>query len=361
MRPSTRMGEPAALQLPPVESHRDKSAVAYGPDTEVASTPLCQRCQYIDFEKAFGNTGRSARPLYRGGRDIACLGRILAPDESCPLCRLLSTYAEEDVAYPKVSNASYYLYAFRGIDTYNADPMKECLEQGSNILGLCKGSYSDVGERTRRHEWWRRGPLGVIGPESSGTRAMPIDMFKIDADRARGWINSCISDHTKCSRGEGIWPPHPIQCIDCNTREIATIAFGAKYCALSYVWGASSMHDSRSNSFPRTVLDAVKVTLDLGFTYLWVDQYCINQSKSEQKKAQIQQMGDIYRCAALTLIAAAGENADAGLVGVSRPRTRQQRSRIEAADVVLLPPALPHVLESSVWNTRGWTYQEAVL
>lgn len=66
-------------------------------------------------------------------------------------------------------------------------------------------------------------------------------------------------------------------------------------------------------------------------------------------------------------MAAAGDNADAGLPGVhSRFRNVNQRkllvedmeSCIEIAEVL---PNLAGMVDRSLWNTRGWTFQERFL
>ncbi|KAK4031316.1 hypothetical protein C8A01DRAFT_42220, partial [Parachaetomium inaequale] len=57
------------------------------------------------------------------------------------------------------------------------------------------------------------------------------------------------------------------------------------------------------------------VVTKLGLKYLWVDRYCIPQNDPVARKAQIQQMGEIYSRSALTIIAAAGSSPEHGLPG----------------------------------------------
>lgn len=76
-------------------------------------------------------------------------------------------------------------------------------------------------------------------------------------------------------------------------------------------------------------------------------------------------MGEIYSNAYCTVIAAAGEDAQTGLPGVSNISRREQR-RVNVKDVTLieLPYSKDHgsaLLSSSKWATRGWTYQEGYL
>ncbi|KAK4161773.1 heterokaryon incompatibility protein-domain-containing protein [Cladorrhinum sp. PSN259] len=118
-----------------------------------------------------------------------------------------------------------------------------------------------------------------------------------------------------------------IKPFDCWTRSIIIRPDGHDYVALSYVWGNTSEPDSTglTNSLPNTIEDAITTTQKLGFRYLWIDRYCIDQSSTEEKATQIEQMDLIYGNASCTIIAAAGADPSAGLPGVSF-RTREPRS-----------------------------------
>ncbi|KAI7778637.1 hypothetical protein LA080_001967 [Diaporthe eres] len=75
-------------------------------------------------------------------------------------------------------------------------------------------------------------------------------------------------------------------------------------------------------------------------------------------------MGEIYSNAYCTIIAAAGENARTGLLGVSRARRKQREVNVKDVTLMELPYSKDHgsaLLSSSKWATRGWTYQEGYL
>jgi hypothetical protein len=85
-------------------------------------------------------------------------------------------------------------------------------------------------------------------------------------------------------------------------------------------------------------------------------------------------MDVVYKMAFATIVAAHGQNADAGLPGV-RPRTRNAQiissvifpalSPTSSAPQTLLltttASPLPLALECSVWESRGWVFQERLL
>ncbi|KAK3501822.1 heterokaryon incompatibility protein-domain-containing protein [Neurospora crassa] len=164
--------------------------------------------------------------------------------------------------------------------------------------------------------------------------------------------------------------------IDCMAQRIipASEAVGKVYVTLSYVWGASSgstderVEEAGSVSLlpshlPKVIEDSVKVVKELGYRYLWVDRYCIPQSDKRAKHIQIQLMGTIYARSAMTIIAAAGGDAEYGLPGVgSRGRNLQPWVKHHACPQSLTLHNQPgNDIRVSSWSTRGWTYQEALL
>ncbi|KAK8097529.1 heterokaryon incompatibility protein-domain-containing protein [Apiospora sp. TS-2023a] len=124
------------------------------------------------------------------------------------------------------------------------------------------------------------------------------------------------------------------------------------------------------STFPPTIEDAINVTIQLGFSYLWVDRYCIDQTDEAHKTSQIQQMGHIYNQAALTIIAAAGADPTYGLPGVSRARMSLSGAAVikplysfgyDKYECIPTPANPISHARGSVWAKRGWTYQEAFL
>ncbi|KAH8878595.1 HET-domain-containing protein, partial [Thozetella sp. PMI_491] len=130
------------------------------------------------------------------------------------------------------------------------------------------------------------------------------------------------------------------------------------YVALSYVWGGSSNEET---GFPRVVEDALQVCKELGYKYLWVDQYCIDQNNLGEKMQQIANMHLVYQCAQLTIMAAAGTDASYGLPGVSLDRTPTSSIKIGAIELLAVPRDPHESIKRSRWWERGWTYQEGVM
>ncbi|KAL2070134.1 hypothetical protein VTL71DRAFT_14814 [Oculimacula yallundae] len=172
-------------------------------------------------------------------------------------------------------------------------------------------------------------------------------------------------------------PARNMLVIDAQLMRIVPLPGGSRYLALSYVWGTEPfMQLTKSNletlkrkrslddqQLPRTIEDALKLTMILNERYLWVDALCIIQDDTSSKLEQLSQMDRVYLGAALTIISGDGKAANAGLTGF-RPGSRQTKQSIETVGgvrFVVMSPPLSEVMKNQTWNTRAWTYQEYIL
>lgn len=166
--------------------------------------------------------------------------------------------------------------------------------------------------------------------------------------------------------------------IDCFSRRVVAAEPGCEYVALSYVWGSIVSHgedsgfepDLHGRRLPQTVEDAMNVVRALGKRFLWVDRYCINSMEPGTKHFMISNMDAIYEAAYLTIIAASGSDGEHGLPSVSGLCKALGEGNVPPWDG-LVYTKLSHLcldsyvrlgqIETSVWSTRGWTYQEGLL
>ncbi|KAJ8067106.1 hypothetical protein OCU04_004481 [Sclerotinia nivalis] len=193
----------------------------------------------------------------------------------------------------------------------------------------------------------------------------------------RSLLFECCEDHHACRTPEESYIG--LKLIDCITRYIVSKPSSTKYAALSYVWGgpeAALPEDGPdgprlASQVSLVIEDAIKAALYLGLQYLWVDQYCVEQIDKEIQARQIQQMYQVYNSAEVTLVAAVGGDANSGLAAVcssSEIITKYTRDGEDGEDSdgyedmwdpnTGLHRTLKYI-EDSVWNTRGWTYQES--
>ena len=188
------------------------------------------------------------------------------------------------------------------------------------------------------------------------------------------WLEACASDHSHtCNRAKKSDSPLQLYALDCLTKAVVPILPDDKYVALSYVWGEAAdlalppqlpsgdAPDSiwPPSDIPLTIKDSIEVTKNTGYRYLWVDRYCIPQVDESQRHEAIANMHYVYAGAEFTIIALDGDTVHAGLHGVSTtPRSEIQDILFTNSRNRWDGPPLRSLIDTSVWTTRGWTFQE---
>ncbi|TFB00686.1 Serine O-acetyltransferase [Trichoderma ghanense] len=208
----------------------------------------------------------------------------------------------------------------------------------------------------------------------------------------KGWLRECLTTHVECqelqssnkSSQEAASGPRRLLHLSGSTeaprvRLWQNSASGAllEYAALSYCWGgdqAVKLKDELVDSwakgipyeeFPRTIQDAVWMTMGLGLEYLWVDALCIIQDSEQDKAEQISRMAEIYEQAYVTISAARATAAPEGFLhsryiagekGFRMPFTCEDGQMSEA---VLWQGREPDAWEPI--DQRSWCLQESIL
>lgn len=120
-------------------------------------------------------------------------------------------------------------------------------------------------------------------------------------------------------------------------------------------------------SLPKTIQDAVLVTLGLGIHYLWVDAMCIIQDDEADKSHQISQMQTIYRCSTVTIAASTAASCTEGFLHNRQAyRLTKIAARLSGNAFQDVSPtqfyAKSYGMEGSLpLFQRGWTFQETHL
>ncbi|KAF1960522.1 HET-domain-containing protein [Byssothecium circinans] len=239
--------------------------------------------------------------------------------------------------------------------------------------------------------------LDVVLPQKESNQQINVGALRV-------WLKDCDSNHGEiCNRSfrESTTDARPADdvpliLIDVVRLYLVESTSIEKYIALSYVWGKVDMLPTLTENFearkepggltglpfPKTMSDAIQLVRSLGETYLWIDALCIVQDDKIQKARDIANMDAVYSKAFATVVAMHGTSAEAGLPGVG-PKTRPPQE-VEtlvikagsedldydpdasdddnvAINLVATPPELHLALESSWWDSRGWTFQERLL
>lgn len=150
------------------------------------------------------------------------------------------------------------------------------------------------------------------------------------------------------------------------------------YVALSYCWGrakqvklAGTYSKSRFekkgisvSTLPKTIQDAIRITRDLGFHYLWVDALCIIQNSKKDLNREKARMDIVYSSATVTLFATGGFSADDGIFSQDQPRRMCSISVPQAQEKFDVFADIPdEEIRDGLgypWNSRGWTMQEYI-
>ncbi|KAK0624205.1 heterokaryon incompatibility protein-domain-containing protein [Immersiella caudata] len=227
-------------------------------------------------------------------------------------------------------------------------------------------------------------------------------------DLIRAWIRNCTEHHESCKKlqQDDRTRPAPSRLIRVNGMGDGVISLieptggetggESRYVALSYCWGTpqggpqppdqaspavycttSQNLDLRKMGFPtetlpKTIRDAIKITWELEMGYLWVDALCILQGEDSEAKAdwerESMKMHEIYGGAALTIAVASATCADEGIFDLYRPLPQcpevevvitSQRA-IDSTTAVATVVSATDSLDEPLYH-RGWTLQERVL
>lgn len=248
------------------------------------------------------------------------------------------------------------------------------------------------------------------------------------------WLKNCMKTHKKCRplQQNSISDPScesvalPIRLVDVGSPADEICPFLAEtrgrrgsYLTLSHRWGEREMTKTTKHNIdrfkqalpmdelPQTFKDAITVTRQLGFQYIWIDSLCIIQHDEEEWLRESAKMGDIFESSSCTLAAVHALDDDFNDQGLFLPRDDPLAVRIccpvkrkavpevsakilnaagqncvwkyewlkkgqgeaDISDIIrhntiVLRPrisSLWYKMQHSEWYNRGWVFQERVL
>ncbi|KAL8326711.1 hypothetical protein RB597_003157 [Gaeumannomyces tritici] len=209
----------------------------------------------------------------------------------------------------------------------------------------------------------------------------------------RALINDCTANHSACAQpNTSLLPSRLLRIFGSVTlpavhlQEVSDISRRpVRYMCLSYCWGgpqAGMTTSARVSSYirgihlsalPKTVLDAVRVTLSLGMKYLWVDAFCIIQDSTPDKNTELKKMSAIYAGAACTICAASSRAATEGFLDTTTTKETEALNvstwhadildddEDRAAVLEMRSDASKSDISEEPLFARGWTFQETLL
>ncbi|KAK6072051.1 het domain protein [Seiridium cupressi] len=169
-------------------------------------------------------------------------------------------------------------------------------------------------------------------------KSVILNHEKVDYEPLRGWCKMIEQIPREAMN------VLPVNVIDSHKRELVPVKGPCDCVALSYVWGKVNVQETAAEGqslpdrLPRTIEDAMAVVRGLGLRYLWVDRHAL-----------------------LTVIGAAGSDADYGLPGVnSRVRIKQPRIKIGDCSLWSSMSDPRKLVRESAWMSCAWTYRGGV-
>ena len=361
---------------------------------------LCNICRRISFDTLLHKLPGYDKPIPLGTI------QTIARKDGCSFCRLVSHTSLHTLRSTIESLRSHGSNIYCELDanvTWN--------KYATRIRNLClKFTISSPNEDDEvRYGWVQQILTDGERPPEQRRNDSRLVKDQIDLQLVHVWLKTCIEHHKSTSLQPNLFngsfapatptnihdqsalicqPCQPIfanitasglTLIDVKSECLVDMPLSTAYVALSYVWGGPQpfqnvtsrrkhLYNPHSISvddeaIPRTICDAIRLVASLGERYIWVDSLCICQDDVESKMCQIMNMGNIYSQALVTIIAASGNNANAGLPGV-RAFSRNSAQRTECVQGMILAnelPPLEDIIGQSYWNTRAWTFQEKEL
>lgn len=286
-------------------------------------------------------------------------------------------------------------------DVIEADPANSILERNNAEIIACW-----VWDGVVNVNGGERGTLRLrIAPEMVGWEDLfePFDLVPLakaetpgnlflgrrlsdgqfDMEIVKSWVKNCVDWHGNDCIDTTAWKTSDlgvqfIRMICLTDNKLIKTSSPPLYIALSYVWGSAPVFKTLQNnvkdlmqtnglpvsSFPKSIRDAMDLARELGFDYIWIDSICIIQDSTEDKVQQLRMMDSIYSRASLTIVAAAGSHANAGIPGLQQGTRARKQHTVQISDdltLVALHPDTYRSAAATTWNTRGWTYQERLL
>lgn len=327
--------------------------------------PLCEYCNVIPLTYS----EITAKSLTSDISDWFNLGELARINTSkCPFCRLVAQAIHEDYKATRPED---------GVAASRLNPVN--LFWSEDTVPDGKGAFVIYGVRSC-----------VIclasddfdAPEVHNTFCLrTVVKPELDYPRMANWISTCAETHTvSCGSRQktsisfaAAYPGlNVLRLIDVEENRLIEACEVLPYVALSYVWGGiPTIRLTRTNleamllpgslnelwlRLPRTIQDTLCLVRELGLRYVWVDALCLVQNDPEDLERGIKVMDNIYEESKLTIIAAAGHNARAGLPGVrGNSRLQAQTMKVKKSTYLGVFVGLDQLLQSTVYQSRAWT------
>jgi hypothetical protein len=244
-------------------------------------------------------------------------------------------------------------------------------QRESSPFSVSSGSGTEIRSLDRLR---LRNPLNM---QPSSTRTYQL---------ARSWVDDCIKSHAHAEDTTRFQPTRLVHIHKENTSYVVRLIESSnsrnddesRYVALSYCWGGDQPQKMTRSKYakthgvicfddmPATIQDAITVTFEMGFAFLWVDSLCIMQDDVKDLSHEISWLTEVYSHAAVTIAASTARSVGDGFI--------DRRAAVDCIfpDISALDnnghrytfSLLQTWMNEDVTlplDTRAWTFQEELL
>ncbi|KFY28394.1 hypothetical protein V493_02954 [Pseudogymnoascus sp. VKM F-4281 (FW-2241)] len=212
----------------------------------------------------------------------------------------------------------------------------------------------------------------------------------LDPTMISQWLDECKENHPVCSEYSNFDAVHtsdfPSRLIDINPKEGIRLVRSSikgtdqKYLTLSHRWKDGIVKTTEQSlcayqkrlpleELGQCFRDAISITEQLGFRYIWIDALCIVQDALGEMQRECPHMKDIYQNCTIMLAADYAEHSNGGLYPIKldskeavlpfRDVNGKQASQFKLSSRRL--STFSSDVIQGVLSPRGWTLQERVL
>ncbi|KAF5670722.1 het-domain-containing protein [Fusarium circinatum] len=390
--PHVSILQSSSIRLPEFKPYQPNPALSLTPEFQRHTCKDCQRLILELLQHPAGNSpsGYDNSESHRKG----LLSKLVHSSASCHVCAVIVNQVLCDRADIQHEFAHYQLDL--------------SLEKNSFCVRLTKDS--EVADTTRRNIYGEfalyRSELpkefswldyGVVYTPTWNDMSVDCQPYLVSrdypwhekaVDKIKAWIDACETEHDYCLQRHYTAVPKRVLKIENNDvslyisqkKDVQTE--DQRYVALSYRWGndlplrltQDTMGDfikgQPISKLPETLQDAVHISRNLGFKFIWIDALCIVQDDENDWVEQSALMADIYRYSTLNLCAADATSCGSGMVEMAAPHlmeiatTMTQSEDTDSTETVVLVggPISTAIID---WDrcgllSRGWVFQEGL-
>jgi hypothetical protein len=203
----------------------------------------------------------------------------------------------------------------------------------------------------------------------------------------RAWLRWCDKFHNCMKRRAKSKAALPSRLLDIGNPNFDNLRLfcpkkkdQVEYVALSHSWGKLTVENKRQfcttdnniderlkgftfSELPKTFRDAIRVTRELGFQYLWIDSLCIIQENQKDWEHEAKRMEGVYASAYCTIAATSAVDSNAGFLerNVSNEYVHVQDASGRTFYVCTDIDDFENDVENARLNKRAWVMQERYL